>query len=198
MIILDIETTGTDPRVHSIASIGAVDFDQPERGEFCEQCRIFDGAKIEKEALAVNGFTEEQLKDSSKKTEAEIVQNFLDWAKQSGDHTIAGQNPNFDTSFIVAAAERSHLNFSIPYRIIDLHSVCFAHMLWKGEKPPIVNNRSNLNSDLIMKYVGIPPEIHPHEAINGARIEAEAFSRLLYNKPFYESYRAFRIPWLEL
>ena len=38
MIVLDIETTGTDPRFHSIASIGAVDFDEPERGEFYEEC----------------------------------------------------------------------------------------------------------------------------------------------------------------
>ncbi|MFA6463950.1 MAG: 3'-5' exonuclease [Candidatus Paceibacterota bacterium] len=195
MIVLDIETTGTDPRVHSIASIGAVDFDQPER-EFYEQCKIFDGAKIEKEALAVNGFTEEQLHDQSKKTEAEIVKAFLDWAKQSNDHTMSGQNPNFDTSFVIAAAERNHLDFSMPRRTVDLHSICLAHMIWKGKKPPIANNRSNLNSDSIMKYVGIPPEIHPHKAINGARIEAEAFSRLLYNKPFFESYKAFKIPWL--
>ncbi len=198
MIILDIETTGTDPRVHSIASIGAVDFGEPERGEFYEQCRIFPGAKIEMEALAVNGLTEEQLMNQDKKTEGEIVSEFLDWTKQSSDHTMAGQNVQFDTSFIIAAAERNHLDFSIPKRVIDLHSVCFAHMIWKGEKPPVANNRSDLNSDLIMKYVGIPPEIHPHEAINGARIEAEAFSRLLYNKSFYESYKAFKIPWLKL
>ncbi len=196
MIVLDIETTGTDPRFHSIASIGAVDFDEPERGEFYEKCRIFPGARIEKEALAVNGFTEAELNDSSKKTEAEIVKDFLDWAKQSKDHTMAGQNPHFDTSFVIAAAERNHIDFSIPKRVVDLHSICFAHMIWKGIKPPIAHNRSDLNSDLIMKYVGIQPEVHPHKAINGARIEAEAFSRLLRNKAFFENYRSFKVPWL--
>jgi DNA polymerase III epsilon subunit-like protein len=196
MIVLDIETTGTDPRFHSIASIGAVDFSEPEREEFYEECRIFDGARIEKESLAVNGFTEAELSDPSKKTEAEIVKDFLDWAKQSKDHTMAGQNPHFDTSFVIAAAERNHIDFSIPKRIIDLHSICFAHMIWKGKVPPVAHNRSDLNSDLIMKYVGIPQEVRPHKAINGARIEAEAFSRLLHDRAFFENYRPFKIPWL--
>ena len=196
MIVLDIETTGTDPRFHSIASIGAIDFDQPERGEFYAECKIFDGARIEKEALAVNGFTEAELIDSKKKTDAEIVKDFLTWAKQSKDHTMAGQNPHFDTSFVIATAERNHLDFSIPKRIIDLHSICLAHMIWKEKIPPLAHNRSDLNSDSIMKYVGIPPEVHPHKAINGARIEAEAFSRLLHNKSFFENYKPFKITWL--
>ncbi len=198
MIVLDIETTGTDPKFHSIASIGAIDFAEPERGEFYAECRIFKGARIEKEALAVNGFTEAELVDPSKKTEEEIIKEFFDWAKKSKDHTMSGQNPHFDTSFLVAAAERSHLDFSIPKRVVDLHSVCLAHMIWKGIVPPLSHNRSDLNSDSIMKYVGIPPEIHPHKAINGARIEAEAFSRLLYNRPFFESYKAYPVPWLEI
>jgi len=39
MIVADIEATGLDPRKHSILSIGAVDFEHPER-QFYGECRI--------------------------------------------------------------------------------------------------------------------------------------------------------------
>jgi len=48
--------------------------------------------------------------------------------------------------------------------------------------PPTLNNHSGLNSDKIMEYVSIPTKIRPHNALNGAKIAAEALSRLLYNK----------------
>ncbi len=194
MIVVDVETTGSDSRYHSILSIGALDFDNP-KNEFYMECRAFDGAHVAKEALSVNGFTEEQINDSSKKTEGEIVKDFLNWMSGVLDHTVAGQNPHFDTGFIIAASERVRLNFSIPKRIIDLHSVCVSHMLQRGIKPPISHNRSDLNSDKIMEYVGIPPESHPHIAINGARIEAEAFYRLFFGKNFYDSYKKFEVPF---
>lgn len=195
MIVVDVETTGTDPEVHSLLSIGAVDFDNPER-EFFEECRAFDGAKIEKEATEINGVGKIEAFDETKQTDKELVEHFLKWIKESNDHTIAGQNPHFDTSFIIATARRYHINFSIPKRVVDLHSVAWAHMMLKGIKPPLENNRSGLNSDNIMKYVGIPPEVHPHIAINGARIEAEALSRLLRNKPFYKNNEKYQIKWI--
>lgn len=194
MIVVDVETTGTDSNVHSLLSIGAVDFDDPTR-EFFEECRAFDGAKVEKEATEINGVGEKEAFDTSKQTDEQLIKNFFSWMKQSKDHTIAGQNPHFDTGFIIATALRYHLDFSVPKRIVDLHSVAWAHMILHGINPPIEHNRSGLNSDTIMEYVGIPAEVHPHIAINGARIEAEAFSRLLHNKPFYKSYSNYEVKW---
>lgn len=196
MVIVDVETTGTDPRVHSLLSIGAVDFETGE--EFFEECRAFQGAKVEAEATAVNGISEKEAFSEVKQSDKELVEHFFLWLSKSEDHTIAGQNPHFDTSFIIAAAERYHLNYSIPKRVVDLHSVTWAHMILKGGKPPIASKRSDLNSDKIMEYVGIPAEAHPHIAIGGAKIEAEAFSRLLREKPFYEDqYSKFLIPWIK-
>ncbi len=196
MIIVDVETTGTDQRVHSLISIGAVDFDFPER-EFYEECRIFPGAKIEKEATEINGVGEVEANDPHRQTEKELLLNFFKWMDESTDHTIGGQNPHFDTGFLEETARRNHLNFSIPRRVIDLHSVAIAHMAARGLKYPLQHNRSDLNSDKIMAYVGIPKEERPHVAIGGARIEAEAFSRLLRNQIFYKSYEDYPIPWMK-
>lgn len=43
MIILDVETTGTDPSIHSLVSIGAVDFNNPDT-RFMEECLVWSGA----------------------------------------------------------------------------------------------------------------------------------------------------------
>lgn len=196
MIILDIETTGTDPRVHSIASIGAVDFSHPER-RFYEECRIFPTAHIDPEGLAVNGFTEEQLEDASKKTDGEIVVDFLHWLSESEEQTIAGQNPMVvDVPFLRAVSERYHLNNTFAHRSLDLHSVCFLHMIERGVMPPVdsIKKHTALNSKAIMEYVGIPEEPHPHNALTGALYEAEAFYRLFNGKNLLEEFKKYQLP----
>lgn len=195
MIILDIETSGTNPWKHSILSIGAVDFLDLKR-TFSRECQIRPGAHISEEGLAVNGFSREEIADPRKETEEKIVADFFAWAMESRDHTIAGQNPSFDVSFLQAAAENYGLNFPLAHRTIDLHSVCAMHMIKRGLPFPIEHNRSNLNSDSIMEYVGLPAEPKPHIAFNGAKWEAEAFSRLFYNKPLFEEFKEYKIPWI--
>jgi len=196
MIVLDVETTGLNPDKHSLLSIGAVDFDNPSR-QFYEECQIWDGAKFEVEALAINGFTPEQIVDSRKKSEALIVEDFLNWAQASEEYTIAGENPALDISFVGAGARRAHMTAPLHHRAVDLHSICLADMIKRGIPPPIKNKKTDLDSDKIMVYVGIPAEPKPHIGINGARWEAEALSRLLYNRPFFDDFRQYSIPWLK-
>lgn len=181
MIVVDVETTGTNAEKHSIVSIGAVDMLEPNT-RFYEECRMWDGAHIDPAALNVNGYTEDQIRDASKPPEGEIVAHFLAWLDGRSDMLLAGQNPMFDLGFIQAAAARNHLNIRISHRSIDLHTVTYMHMIAKGIEPPTRNKTTDINSDSIMEYVGIPAEPKPHIAINGALWEAEAFSRLLYGK----------------
>ncbi len=196
MIIVDVETTGTDSNCHSLISIGAIDFDNPEN-VFFEECTAFPGAKVEEEATKINGVSEIDAFDPKKQSDKDLVLHFFNWMKRVDDHTIAGQNPQFDTGFIIETARRYHLNFSVPKRVVDLHSATWTHMLLNGKKPPLENNRSGLNSDVIMNYVGIPAEPHPHIAINGAKYEAEAFSRILRNSSFFSEFKQYPIPWLK-
>ena len=92
MLVIDIEASGTDPSKNSILSIGALDFDNPNN-QFYDECRAWDGAHINDEALAVNGFTKEEATDPVKKTETELIQAFIAWAEDARDWTFAGQNP---------------------------------------------------------------------------------------------------------
>ena len=193
MIIVDTETTGTDWRHHGLVSIGAVDFDNPEN-EFYGECRVFDGAHIEPGALAVNGFTEEEVRNPQARSEKELVEAFFAWAARVGDRTIAGANPSFDRDFIRAVALRNHLDWPFAYRTVDLHSVAYAIMLAKGHLPPSKNGHSDLDVPKILAYCGIPTTPRAHHAQDDALYEAEAFSRLIYGVSAIEDLEPHPIP----
>ncbi len=195
MIIVDVEASGTDLLKHSLLSIGALDFDNPDN-RFYGECRIWDGAHIMDEALAVNGFTKEEITDKKKQTDGELVRSFISWSDSCKEKTLAGQNPSFDRDFMQMAAQRSHIDWSFAHRTIDLHSLCYMHMVKRGIAPPVEKGRSGLNSEAIMNYVGIPKEKHPHNALNCTITEAEAISRILYDKKLLPEFEAYPIPWL--
>jgi DNA polymerase III epsilon subunit-like protein len=196
MIIVDVETTGTEGDVHSLVSIGAVDFLNPER-RYYRECRIFDGAEIMPKALEVNGMSMEEINDPEKMSDKEMVEEFLEWASESKSIMLAGHNlAMFDFAFIRATCERNHLNFPFPRRTLDLHTVCFSHMMMTGVEPPMEDGKSLLNSDRVLKYCGLPAEPKPHIAINGATYEAEVFSRLLRNQNLLKEFKEYRIPWV--
>lgn len=195
MIIVDAEFSGLDAEKDSIVSIGAVEFENP-KNQFYGECRIWKGAHVNEEALAVNGFTVEQINDPQKQTDEELIKAFIEWSKSCKEHTFAGQNPATDWDFMRDTAKRYHIDWFFAHRTIDQHSLCYMHMIKQGINPPVINNRTDLSSDTIMKYVGLPAEIHPHNALNGAKIEAEAMSRLLYDKNILPEFEKYPIPWI--
>lgn len=194
MIAVDVEASGTEYHKHSIVSIGALELQNPTR-QFYGECRIWNGAHIMDDALEVNGFTREEITDPNKKTEGEIVKEFLEWAGEAEEHTLVGQNVSFDRDFLKAAAERAHINWPLAYRSIDTHTLCYMHMIKRGIKIPLKNKRSTLNLDAVLNYVGIPSEPEPHNALTGALSHAEVAHRLLYDKPLLNEFKEFPIPW---
>lgn len=196
MIVIDIEATGVDEIKHSILSVGAIDFDNPGN-QFYEECRAFEGAHVMNESLEINGFTREQVTDPKKQTDEELIKHFMAWAMQTREHTLAGQNPSFDRDFLHRAADRYHLDWPFAFRTIDQHSVCFTHMIKRGIIPPIAHDRSDLDSDKIMQYVGIPAEPRPHNALMGAKVAAEALSRLIYGKNLLSEFKTLPITCLD-
>jgi DNA polymerase III epsilon subunit-like protein len=172
-----------------------MDFNHSEQ-VFNEECHIWDGAHIDPDGLKINGFSEEQIKDPKKQSEEAIIKKFLAWMEGREERTVAGQNPSFDLGFIRAAANRYHLNMPLAHRSIDLHTIVYFHMVRRGTTPPVAHHHSALNSDFIMEYVGIPTEPKPHLALNGATWEAEALSRLMYEKPLLSQFEKYTIPWI--
>ena len=196
MIVVDVESSGTEPHIHSMLSLGAIEFENPEN-QFYDECRIWDGAHVMDEALEVNGFTQDEIVSPLKKTEAELVRTFLAWTNGVGEKTLAGQNVSFDRDFVKAAAARAHIDDDLAHRTIDTHTLAWMHMVKRGITPPIdpVKQHSKLNLDAVLNYVGIPDEPEPHNALTGAMCHAEVISRLLYDKPLLPAFLQYEIPW---
>jgi len=190
MIVADIEATGLDPHKHSLLSIGAVELEHPER-QFYGECRMWDGASIMRDAIAVNGFTEEECHDPKKHSLQELMENFLHWIEQCEDKTLAGKNPSFDRDFLNDSFARSNMSWHFAYRTLDLNTMAYMHMVERSIPIPRKNDRADLTLDSILVYLGLPAEPKPHIGINGAKYEAEAISRILYGKnllPEFASY----------
>jgi DNA polymerase III epsilon subunit-like protein len=197
MLIIDTECSGLRPDLHSILSIGALDFRNPSN-RFYGECRIWAGAEIMDEALEVNGFTMEQATDPAKQSEAELVAAFLKWSQDLPERTLTGQNVPFDHNMLQAAARRGKLNWNLAYRTIDVHTLCWMHVIKSGSVPPvdIKHRRTALNSKAILNYCGLEKELDPHNAMNGALWHAEVTSRLLYDKKLLPEFEQYDIPWL--
>ncbi len=194
MIVVDVETTSLDTEKGSILSIGAVDLDEPT-AQFYDECRIWEGAKVEDEALAVNGFTRDEIEEVSKKSEQELITAFVAWSLDRPDRTLAAQNVSFDFSYIEEACKRAGIEFPFAKRTIDVHSVVWAHMIREGREVPLKNHHSAISLDYALEYCGLPKEARPHNALTGAYAHAEVLSRVAYNKSILPDYSSFPLPW---
>jgi len=198
MLVVDVEASGTDEYKHSIVSVGALDLANPSN-RFYEECRVWDGAHIMDEAMAVNGFTKEQVTDPKKQSEADLIHAFLHWSEGLAERTLAGQNVSFDRDFLKAAAERAgHTDWPFAFRTIDTHTLCYMHMVEHGLQPPVSMKRSALNLDAVLNYCGIPEEPRPHNALTGALSHAEVISRLLYGRKLLPEFMQYEIPWTKV
>jgi len=193
MIVIDVEATGTNHEKHSILSLGALDLEHPENRLYLE-CRAWEGAHLDPQALEVCGFSEAEATDGAKLTEAQLIAEFLSWADGIEDQTFAGQNVSFDRDFVKAACERAGLNYPFAHRTIDTHSLAYMHYVTHGHAVPIEKRHSALNLDAVLNYAGIPKEPEPHNALTGALCHAEVISRLLYNAPLLPEFSEYPLP----
>jgi len=195
MIAIDIEASSPDVRTGSILSLGAVDTDNP-LDQFYDECKIWNGADVSDEALAVNGFSKEEIVDAQKKSEKELVEAFIEWSyDKPRNHTLIAQNVSFDRDYFKAACKRAGVEFPFADRTIDIHSITWLHLTKGGGTPPVDNDRSALNLDACLKYSGIPEEPKPHNALTGALCHAEVFSRIAYTKNILPEFARYPIPW---
>ena len=179
IVVVDCETSGLDPSKHSILSIGAVNFFNPET-QYYGECRIELGKTWEKQALDVNKFTLESITDSRKMTATDLKTGFLNFCINHKLSIFAGLHPKFDQSFL-------QMEKWFGYRGIDLHSVAFAKMLEL--------NRERTNLD-IFAFCGMTydPTRIIHHALEDAKTETECFYRLIYGISVFPEFEKYSIP----
>ena len=193
MIVADVEASGLNPQKNSIVSIGAVDFANPQR-QFYREPRIWDGAEINPDSLAINGFTPEQCTDPTKPSLNSVMHEFYEWLDPIEERTLVGQNTSFDRDFLNDSFGRAGISWHFSYRTIDLHSIAYADHIMRGIEVPQEKKRTGLDLSAILAYVGIPEEPKPHNALMGAKVEAEAMSRILYGKNLLPEFKQYPVP----
>lgn len=174
MIFIDLETTGTDPRRNCMLSLGAIDHDTGE--EFYGECSVYPDSYLDPAALAINGFTLEEIQNPEKQLPEGLYLQFRDWAIHQGQRELilAGHNVgHFDILFLEVLHGQLPLSFGgalgkfpFSYRTVDLHTLAFA-ILGKS-----------LSHENICRELGLPVEPKPHHALEGARSERNAFMLL--------------------
>lgn len=169
MIILDIESSGLNPVIHGMLSLGAVDFDSGQ--EFYGECFLREGKLADPRALEVNGFTEEQIRDENKMSDLELYLAFIMWVKVNNYvPLLAGQQVgSFDIKFLQEIHE-SYFKYDqwiFGHRSVDLHSISFAKY------------KKSLSLDEILIHCGLQAESKPHNALNGAKLERDCFKKFL-------------------
>lgn len=102
-VVIDIETTGLDPRFDDIIELAGIKY---VNGTETERFQTLVYAEVDEFITELTGITNEMLKDAPKIDDA--LPRFLAFI---GDYIVVGHNVNFDINFIYDWAE--YLNLSV-------------------------------------------------------------------------------------
>ncbi len=194
MIIVDIETSGLDPNKHGILEIASLKFEAPNIS-YQSYCRLDEDDEIDSKALEINGQSKEEIRDSNRLSQKQVLIEFFDFIKKQGDFYIAGENVgSFDWSFIKIKSEKYSLDFPLQHRTFDLQTLAQTKYEQVYGKLLIENGKSKMGLPQILEFVGMRDERKKHGALEDCKLEAECFSRLLKGKKLFDEYNKFPIP----
>ena len=193
-IVLDLETSGLDLIRCGIWQIGAIDLNTME--EFFDEARIDDEDEIEEEALKIIGKTAEELRDSNKQSQKELIEKFMKWFESRKMKNFVCQNPQFDMGWILTKLSKYGLERPFHHRAFDLHSIAQAKFKEINGKFSIEEgqNYSCMGLTNVLKFCGIDDNRGAHNALEDAKLTAECFVRLTEGKNLFQEYAKFEVP----
>jgi DNA polymerase-3 subunit epsilon len=168
-VVLDSETTGLNPRVDRIVTIGAV---AVQAGEIVidDGCAALIKMDGNTSAVAVHGVTRDESRGGVEETDA--LARFLAYVR---DGVIVGHHIGHDIATFNAAYER-HWGAALLNRSLDTMDLTL-HLERDGafaERPPI----RQYTLDALCDFFGVIPHDR-HTATGDAFITAQVFLRLL-------------------
>jgi len=175
LVILDLESTGSDPLNHAIVSIAAVDLRVQRRREFASEVRAFPGAELDRQHATARALPLEDLEKVDRPDEAEVIPAFLKWLG-SESVMLGGINTRSNRDFLLCALRRvcarQHCSLRLPvvHRSVDLGVLTLLHAQAHGLANPMTTFNDTLSR---------APHPAPHAGILGARLIAKTIVRLL-------------------
>lgn len=170
-ICFDCETTGLNPKVDDIISIGAVlikDNTIVSSKKFVKFVK--PKTKLQEDAIKVHHIREMDLEHAEDINE--VIHEFLDFI---GNRTLVGYFLEFDIA-MVNKYIKSEIGITLPNKALEVSGI---YHDWKIEKIPQSN--VDLRFDTIMKDLQIPA-LGKHDALNDALMTSMMFLSLK-NKP---------------
>lgn len=170
LVVVDVETSGTDPSRHCVLEVAAIDLTTHEELRFVPRPPAGWMENAELEALAVNRYMERRL------WELEIEANEPAWkalAQMLDGNMIAGANPGFDGTFLRTEMKANGLEPTWSYRTRDLATYAAGVL---GLDPAEPHTASG-----ILRLLDIDNTL-PHTAYGDALAEATAFHALIAMK----------------
>lgn len=175
LVFIDTETSGLDRLRHNMLSLGAITEDG--RNQIGFECRLHDGEEYSPEALAVNGYTVEQIFDKQKLTRQQVYHDFSIWLQQikeyyNTDVQLAGENiGSFDVLMLSKGSNpESKINlldgWNFGHRYFDVATLT-ATVLGKS-----------MSQDKALQALGLEAEPKPHNALVGAKSSLRLYNEL--------------------
>jgi len=206
MIVVDIETSGSDRVKCGIWQIGAINLNNP-KDYFLQEARIDERDIIEDRILEKSGKTKKELMDKKKQSEKQLLINFFEWIEEKPMKNFLCQNPAFDFVFLNIKSKKYDLIMPVHYRNFDLHSIAQTKY-YELNKKFLVNDdtlenkgeflvkgiHSEMGLSNILKLCGMRDNRKEHNALEDAKLTGECFFRLMYGQNLFPEYAKFKIP----
>ncbi|MCH9611556.1 MAG: hypothetical protein S4CHLAM102_00260 [Chlamydiia bacterium] len=172
-IFLDTETNGLDATRHNVLEIAFRVINLSS----CEHIASYNSLvchppeeweKSSSQSLKVNGITFDEIQQGAPPllVQRQIIDLFTAHNINRSTSSFICQNPSFDRQFfgklIPSELFEAHL---FPYHWLDLASMFWAKI--QLENPELGQDNCTLSKDYIAKQLKIPPEKHPHRAMQG-------------------------------
>jgi DNA polymerase-3 subunit epsilon len=176
MIVFDVETSGLNEDVNGVLGLGAIML--PGGETFYHEPRLIDELEAHPKALEVNGFTEEEVRSNARIAMPDTLKAFTKWAKKADDMILAGWNTTFDFRFLNAEYARCELDWPFGYRVVDIQSIAYTVMRIRDQWTPMHNGYSTVGLNYTLKWLKLPPEPDPHNALTGAQCNVDVLMTL--------------------
>ena len=176
MIVFDVETSGLDERTNGVLGLGAIML--PGGDTFYHEPRLIESLKAHPKALEVNGFTEEEVRSKGRIDMHETLTAFNNWAVGAHDMILAGWNTTFDYRFLSAEYARHDIRWPFKYRVVDIQTIAYTIMRIKDQWTPMHDGVSTVGLNYTLKWLGLPKEPEPHNALTGAQCNVDVLMAL--------------------
>lgn len=159
LIVVDVETTGLDPKKHDIIEIGAIKVDQQtliEIERFEVKIPILRNENVTERAMEINGY-DAKVWQAEAINPIDAVYAFLDFAV---DGVLISQNITFDYGFLKEFYSRFRLLDTMDYHRFDIPTISWF----------LQPDLKSVSLNAVLGNLGLDPEPLPHRAINGAEL----------------------------